>query len=156
MTLLKVYLDDKLVELHLIQQQQIREIIQSPISPQKIKNNIRDANSDLEETAPFQYVYVLDVNNTLMNLMCAKTHVQKFKQIINHKLTIICVSLLIISNLLTLSLFGARSLVHTVCWRVGLCMVVPWLISQHLLCNKGALKLCLQSFDYWIKVGYSL
>eukprot|EP01083_Nonionella_stella_P069574 185517_1 len=150
--LLKVYLDDKVVELSAIQNQQIREIIQQPIPPQLIKKNV-GAKSDLEDGVSFQYVYEFDANNTFMDSIFSGTHVQKFKRFINHKCTIIW-GLLVIITLTTLSMIMG---IQCICFaRADLIIAALWFISQHLLCNKEALKLCLQSFDYWIKVCYSL
>eukprot|EP01083_Nonionella_stella_P209413 759143_1 len=154
---LKVYLNDQMIELSVIQKQQISEIIQSPIPPQQItaKKNV-NAKSDLEDKVPSQYAYEFDVNNTLIDSLCSDTHVPKLKQCINHKLIIISFGVIAISTSLIASQWGMQSLFFTVLSIIGICVIELWLISKHLICNKEALKLCLRSFDYWIKVGYSL
>eukprot|EP01083_Nonionella_stella_P157396 510999_1 len=154
--LLKVYLDDKVVELSAIQNQQIREIIQQPIPPQLIKKNV-GAKSDLEDGVSFQYVYEFDVNNTLMDSWFSGTYVQKFKQFIDHKFMIMIIISFAITCFIVLWIsMVIQSIFLNVSFIVFLILLALWLISKHLICNKDALKLCLQSFDYWVKFGYSL
>eukprot|EP01083_Nonionella_stella_P169317 573908_1 len=144
--LLKVYLDDKVVELSAIQNQQIREIIQQPIPPQLIQNNI-GAKSDREWSVVPICVGVRR-NNTFID---TRSEIQTIHQSQMHYY------LECISHIITLTTLSMIMGIQCICFaRADLIIAALWFISQHLLCNKEALKLCLQSFDYWIKVCYSL
>eukprot|EP01083_Nonionella_stella_P190938 707054_1 len=148
---LTIHLNAKLVPLNTYQVLQIMEIIKSRSPTQHIS-----ANNNHDEDG-IQFEYVLDVNDTFLHSMCKDSHAATIQRIIDHKLIVIVIVLLWIMWIPMLFIFGGDNIVYSI-YLIILYSVpcIPWLIFKHLLFNKIAFKLCIQTFDYWIKVGYGL
>eukprot|EP01083_Nonionella_stella_P069260 184530_1 len=149
-----LHLDNALIQLTTDQMLQILEIInRHPDNPsQKIKNNI-----NLKDEDGIQYEYTFDTNDTFLHSIFGDTSAQTIKQIVDHKLMLILIIILGIIGFTGWVILGEDSIVQDL-YIITICcvLVIPWLIFKHLLFNKIALKLCLQTFDFWLKVAYGL
>eukprot|EP01083_Nonionella_stella_P064634 168686_1 len=150
---LTLYLDDVLVQLNADQVQQIKELIQRTVIYHEIQNDdVENEDGKLSE-------YVFDVNDTFLHSIFGKIKAEKIKQIVDHKLTVI---LLVVLGCIAFALeyisSDDRMLVIDKVYDISLyiLILIPWLIFKHLMLNRTAFKLCIESFDYWIKVGYGL
>eukprot|EP01083_Nonionella_stella_P064635 168687_1 len=159
---LVLYLDDILVQLNDNQITQIMELIQAQVQCHEIENDA--GNQTVKEifTHGTLFEYVFEVNDTFFHSMFGDITAEKIKQIVDHKLMLTfivvlgCLSVLLgnififpdehksstINDIFGITFFGL--------------IVIPWFIFKHLMLNQVAFKLCIQSFDYWIKVGYGL
>eukprot|EP01083_Nonionella_stella_P140967 433401_1 len=147
---LTIHLNAKLVPLNPDQVLQIMEIIKSSPTQHIAINNKHDEDG-------IQFEYVLDVNDTFLHSMFRDSHAAKIQRIIDHKLIVIVIVFLWIMWIPVLFIFGYDNIIYSI-YLIILYSVpcIPWLIFKHLLLNKTAFKLCIQTFDYWIKVGYGL
>eukprot|EP01083_Nonionella_stella_P064636 168688_1 len=153
---LTLYLDDVLVQLNPDQIQQIKEFIQRTVTYHEIQND--DVENELNEDGPL-FEYVFDVNDTFLRSIVGDIKADKIKQIVDHKVIVIliivlgCIGfaggvipqnqiILFIDNVYRITFYSL--------------IVIPWLIFKHLMFNRIAFKRCIQSFDYWVKVGYGL
>eukprot|EP01084_Bolivina_argentea_P024312 45311_1 len=122
------------------------------IQTQKIVNNIHIKKEDATE-----FEYTFDENNTLLHSICTQTKAHKIKKWVDNKIVL---ALVIITILISITLGVVLlwdSVVSNVYEMTCLSLFwVPWLILKHLLFNKRAFKLCIKTFDYWIKVGYGI
>eukprot|EP01083_Nonionella_stella_P152842 490368_1 len=151
---IKVFLNNELMRLNSDQMLQIMEIIKvhTDNTSQKVTNNTDVTNED-----GIQFEYVLDVNDTVLHSIFAESTAQQIKQIVNHKLTLIFIVITGIVVFPVEMIFGFGKLIHNIYMYIMYCLIaIPWLIFQHLVLNKFAFKLCIKTFDYWIKVGYAL
>eukprot|EP01083_Nonionella_stella_P088380 246291_1 len=127
------------------------EII-TPINTTSICRDDDEANEDR-----IQSEYVLDVNDTFLHSIFGKINGTKIKQIMDHQLTLIAVVILGVVLVVLWFIFGNNSLLFNIYHITVLCFpLIPWLVFKHLLFNKVAFRLCLQAFDFWVKVGYGL
>eukprot|EP01083_Nonionella_stella_P147096 463594_1 len=112
-------------------------------------------DTDEQNEDRIQSEYVLDVNDTCLHSMFDDTNAERIKQIVDHKLIMI---LLVILGfvVVTVGIFGDDADSINILGLCTTCLWIQWLIFKHLLFNKVAFKLCLQTFDYWIKVCYGL
>eukprot|EP01083_Nonionella_stella_P013215 37255_1 len=145
---LTVHLNDELVQLNADQMLQIMKIITST-NRSLIYKDTDDSNEDR-----IQSEYVLDVNNTFLHSMFEDTNAKRIKQIVDHKLMLISLQILAIIGVIFRFILGIHSAIFNIYTITILCLWIVWLIFKHLLFNKVAFKLCLQSFDFWIKVCY--
>eukprot|EP01083_Nonionella_stella_P056144 148011_1 len=151
---MKVYLNDQLVydQSNADQMQQIMEIING--ASQKVQRHMDAKN---EDACALKFEYVFDVNHTFLHSVFGETNGQTMKQIVDHKLVLI---LLIISGniwFVLRFLFGLGSIIYNVYNITVICLLwLPWIVFKHLLFNTVAFKLCLQTFDFWLKVVYGL
>eukprot|EP01083_Nonionella_stella_P137687 418913_1 len=140
---LKVYLRNKLIELNPDQILRVQEVIDTPHQSQQINYNMKSG-----------FVYRFDVSFTFLHSLCGETNAQKIKQIIEHKFTL---SLLVIATILLVTftiLFQHLPILIEIMSLITFVLWILWLLLKHLLLNKTAFKLCIKSFDFWIKIGY--
>eukprot|EP01083_Nonionella_stella_P062603 162776_1 len=140
---LKVYLRNKLIELNPDQILRVQEVIDTPHQSQQINYNMKSG-----------FVYRFDVSFTFLHSLCGETNAQKIKQIIEHKFTL---SLLVIAMILLVTftiLFQHLPILIEIMSLITFVLWILWLLLKHLLLNKTAFKLCIKSFDFWIKICY--
>eukprot|EP01083_Nonionella_stella_P045319 121768_1 len=150
---MKVYLNDILIHLNSDQTLHIMDIIKPHPVHTVIKNDV-----DMQNEDRIQSEYVLDPNDTFLHTMFSNQNTQKIKQIVEHKLTLILGVIFYIFTSVIMWFLFEGSVVITV-WNVYsityYCLIgIPWIVFKHLLFNKVAFKLCLKTFDLWIKVIY--
>eukprot|EP01083_Nonionella_stella_P317347 1154930_1 len=147
---LAVHLNDKLVELNADQVIQIMGIITTNTTA--ICRDTDEANEDR-----IQSEYVLDANDTFLHALFGAINATKIKQIVEHKWMLVSLVLLGAVLVAVGVIFGDSNMVVNAYHITVVCLLMlPWLVLKHLLFNKVAFKLCLQSFDYWIKLWYGL
>eukprot|EP01083_Nonionella_stella_P214185 771908_1 len=143
---LKVYLRNKLIELNPDQILRVQEVIDTPHQSQQINYNMKSG-----------FVYRFDVSFTFLHSLCGETNAQKIKQILDHKHTLVALVLIGIAMILLLTflfLFPHLAIIVDIVTWITLVLWILWLLLKHLLLNKTAFKLCIKSFDFWIKIGY--
>eukprot|EP01083_Nonionella_stella_P283067 963387_1 len=132
---LKVYVKNQLIQLNPHQMLRIQEIIDAPQPSQPIHYNMKSG-----------FVYRFDVNSTWLHSLCGQQKAQTIKTIVEHKVTLaVLITMTIILVMFPSLLFAA---IMQITWLL-------WLLLKHSLLNKTAFKLCMKSFDYWIKMGYA-
>eukprot|EP01083_Nonionella_stella_P030119 82665_1 len=94
----------------------------------------------------------VSMTHSFMQLLRNKLY-KKTKHIINHKVTlaVVLISYVVSSQFSPLTWYIAELLSIA----PMILIIIPWLIFQHLLLNRTGFKLCVKSFDYWIKVSYA-
>eukprot|EP01083_Nonionella_stella_P062602 162775_1 len=140
---LKVYLRNKLIELNPDQILRVQEVIDTPHQSQQINYNMKSG-----------FVYRFDVSFTFLHSLCGETNAQKIKQILDHKHTLVLIGIAMILLLTFLFLFPHLAIIVDIVTWITLVLWILWLLLKHLLLNKTAFKLCIKSFDFWIKIGY--
>eukprot|EP01083_Nonionella_stella_P007658 22043_1 len=120
------------------QVQRIQEIQTQP--------SIATHDDKMEE---FQHEFT--TGDTFMHSICTETYVQKLNRIVSHKSTYVLLLCMMLSIIVSISL-NQHSL-FDVLSIVFISTAIAWLILKHLLYNQEAFVLCIQTFDYWIKVG---
>eukprot|EP01083_Nonionella_stella_P087985 244960_1 len=141
---LKVYLNNKLIQLNSNQILRIQHIIDtSQQSEQLTQYNMKSG-----------FVYRFDVNFTFAQSLCGEKRAQKIKQIVNHKVTM-ALLVLVVALLLSTLFMASWTVTLIATWTMPI-FYLPWLLFKHLLLNKTAFKICLKSFDFWIKILYGL
>eukprot|EP01083_Nonionella_stella_P143739 447331_1 len=140
---LKVYLNNKLLQLNPDQILRIQHAIDTPQQSEQIPYNMKSG-----------FVYRFDVNFTFLQSLCGQKKAQKIKHIVNHNITIALFGL-------AMALFSLISFIDVVSWTVKdiiVCIMsifaILWFLLKHLLLNKTAFKLCIKSFDFWMKQFY--
>eukprot|EP01083_Nonionella_stella_P077949 213078_1 len=155
---LRVYLGDTLVQLNPDQMQQIMEMINAqsahPLPSQTIKNKIDPKNEDGIQSLQSEYVF--DVTHTFVHSIFGDATASKIRQIVDHKLILILLAIAACFVFPLQYTFGLYSIAFSVFLIAFWCSGISWLIFKLLLLNKVAFKLCIQSFDFWIKVGHGL
>eukprot|EP01083_Nonionella_stella_P071035 190507_1 len=133
---LKVYFKDELMPLNIIQMRQIMEIIKFNAVYNQSPHKITRRNTDGNNEDGVRFEYILDI--------------------VDHKLAWI---LIVIQGMVMFPLvfiYSGDSMIYNLYSIATGLPAMAWLILQHLLLNKTALKLCLHTFDYWFKFVYVL
>eukprot|EP01084_Bolivina_argentea_P301488 520147_1 len=145
--------NNKLETLHEIINSQ-SEPKQKNILSQEIVNNI-DIKKVRVDTMQFEYTF--DVNNTFLHSICGDIKAHKIKQCVENKVLLTFYILAVCIGIALSSLLGGDSVISNIYQIICLCVLwIPWLLLKHSLFNKHAFKLCVKTFDYWIKVGYGI
>eukprot|EP01083_Nonionella_stella_P117971 352012_1 len=149
---MKLYLNDELIQLNPDKVLQIMDIIRAHPADTSIKHS-----TGLTQEDRIQSKYALDENQTFLHSMVGDTNANKIKQIVDHTLTLVVGIILCVISLALLFILGEQSLLF-IAYSLPLhCLaLIPWMILKHLLFNKVAFKLCLQTFELWIKVSYGV
>eukprot|EP01083_Nonionella_stella_P190940 707060_1 len=130
---LKVYLNNKLIQLNSNQILRIQHIIDtSQQSEQLTQYNMKSG-----------FVYRFDVNFTFAQSLCGEKRAQKIKQIVNHKVTM-ALLVLVVALLLSTLFMASWTVTLIATWTMPI-FYLPWLLFKHLLLNKTAFKLCIKS-----------
>eukprot|EP01083_Nonionella_stella_P143737 447324_1 len=146
---LMIHLNGELVQLNTHQTEQIISIIQAPVPLQNSTIDVKDDDAIHE--------YILNVNDTFLHSMLGDVKAKAMKQNVDHKLILILLVILFAISYPLAYIWGEDSIAFNVYNIAVYCLLVlPWLIFKHLLFNMVAFKLCIQTFDFWIKVGYGL
>eukprot|EP01083_Nonionella_stella_P019238 53457_1 len=150
---LTVYLNDTLVQLNADQRQHIMKIIATEhTSPICI-------DTDKTKEDRIQTEYILDTNDTFLHQMLGDTKADKIQRVIDHQLVLIALVLLRFSWMILNRSLCSLGYYHFMLQMYRLtddCIFIVWFVFKHLLFNKVAFKLCLHTFEFWIKVGYGV
>eukprot|EP01083_Nonionella_stella_P268154 906280_1 len=146
---LMIHLNGELVQLNTHQTEQIISIIQAPVPLQNSTIDVKDDDAIHE--------YILNVNDTFLHSMLGDVKAKAMKQNVDHKLILILLVILFAISYPLAYIWGEDSIAFNVYNIAVYCLLVlPWLIFKHLLFNMVAFKLCIQTFDFWIKFAYGL
>eukprot|EP01083_Nonionella_stella_P190939 707058_1 len=144
---LKVYLNNKLIQLNPGQILRIQHAIDTPQQSEQIPYNMKSG-----------FVYRFDVNFTFLQSLCGQKKAQKIKHIVNHKITmallILTMALWLLISLMADSSATTVLIMSNIVWWIWIILWMLWLLLKHLLLNQTAFKLCIKSFDFWIKLLY--
>eukprot|EP01084_Bolivina_argentea_P179740 310570_1 len=126
--------------------------MQRTVSSEKIANNI-----DTKKENSMEFEYTFHVNNTFLHTICSQPTAQKLRIWLDSKMVIASVTSTAIIWMVLVLIFGPMSIISAMYWVIIACLFwIPWFILKHLLFNKNAYKLCITTFDYWIKICYGI
>eukprot|EP01083_Nonionella_stella_P244438 850746_1 len=144
---LHVYLNDIHQQLTDEEKDQIIQILQS--SKTKIIQNRDDGKDGVS------HHFVFDVNDHWISILFDATTVQKIKTMVDHKFTLILpIIVSVIAFFVTWDNWFSDNHWSHYLHITSNFMWITWFIMKHLFLNRTAFKLCIKSFDYWMKVGY--
>eukprot|EP01083_Nonionella_stella_P052658 139634_1 len=155
---LEVYLNGVTQGLTEEQTDQILQILKAPKDTSQLNQNTNNAENHEDHD-----VYIFDVNDTLLQFVFKENIARKIKNVVEHKLIIILIVVLsgipmIYDGIVFYDrTFNPTTHAASVSHYFGFTMLIMWILwltFKNLLLNRVAFKLCLKSFDYWIKVGY--
>eukprot|EP01084_Bolivina_argentea_P285955 490463_1 len=104
-----------------------------------------------------QFEYIFDVNDTFLHSMFSQINADKIEKLINNKILFLLLIIAALIGEVLAYIQKVNEVSYTVYWlTLYLLVIIPWLIVKHLSFNKHAFKLCIKTFDYWIKNGYGI
>eukprot|EP01083_Nonionella_stella_P082916 229053_1 len=138
---MELYSNGHRIPLTRYQIQQIQDLILNPTASQVI------SRKDTTHEDMIQVEYKFDVANTFL-------HSARIQHISQHYVLIICIFIFGVLWLILNNIFRHNVFFHVYGIAYFALIYIPWLISQHFFFNKAAYKLCINSFDFWIKINY--
>eukprot|EP01083_Nonionella_stella_P208401 756301_1 len=130
------------------------EIITANRSP--IYKDTDDSNEDRIQSEYFLDAVMPMILSYIQCLEHGDTNANRIKQIVDHKSMLI---LLVILGLVAMAangnIFGDSIISNTIMLSI-VSLWIRWFIFKYLLFNKVTFKLCLQTFDFWIKICYGV